>query len=133
MIAVRIETKEIINAKEAKVTLKALIIEPYAFGVDKEGRPILRGNIVKERLIREISVKYGKNHFSKEKKENKSDNEHRGFFKGIFKSEKYKDLDISKIKSVRLLDGTHFDAPKDFKALDEDEVHVVCQLRVETK
>lgn len=47
-----VEAQEKLNSKETRFTTKRLLVESYALGVTKEGQPVLRGNVVKEKLIK---------------------------------------------------------------------------------
>lgn len=126
-IDVIVEGKEKINEREMRITTKRIVVEPYAFGVTKEGRPILQGNVISEKLIKEVTVKYGDDKFAgSESWESKAD----GYFSGWFKSDKSEKIDISKISNLYVIGDSHFDAPKNFKGLQEENVRVICQLPV---
>ena len=122
-----VEGKETINDREMRITTKRIVVEPYAFGVTKDNRPILQGNIISEKLIKEVNVKYGEDKFSgSDSWENKAD----GYFSGWFKSDKSKTIDVSKISNLYVIGESHFDAPKDFKGLNEEGARVICELPV---
>lgn len=119
-----VEGKEVVNAKEIKIVTKRVIVEPYAFGVTKEGKPILRGKVVSEKLIREVTVKYGDEKFN----EQKSDKSVSGWFQASDK----KNIDIQNITDVQILANTHFDAPKDYQGIKDENIKVLCQLPVKS-
>lgn len=123
-----VESKEKINSKEVRMTTKRLTIEPYAFGVTLDGKPVLNGNIISEKLIKEVTVKFGEEmdgdngNWSNDKKE--------GFFSGWFKTEKNKTIDLEKISNLYVINNSHFDAPKDYKGLNDANIRVICQLPI---
>ena len=122
-----VEAEEKINAKETKFITKRLVVEPHAFGVTKEGHPILRGNIISEKLIKEVTVKYGEDKSSDDTKWAKKEDY---FFSGWFKSERDQNIDIQKISNLYVIQESHFDAPKDYKGLKDENIQVICQLPI---
>lgn len=120
-----VEAEEKLNSKEIRITTKRLLVEPYAFGVTKDGKPVLRGNIVSEKLIKEVTIKYGDEKLNQEGKWAKKEE---SFFSGWFKSDSNQNIDIQKISNLYVLQGSHFDAPKDYKALKGENIQVICQL-----
>ncbi len=118
---------EVVNAKEKKMIIKTIVIEPYAFGMTRDGKPVLRGKVVSEKLVKEVTVKFGDDKFDETKAK---DNEDKGYFTGKFSSDKNKNIDISKVSNIRIIQDSHFDAPKDYKAVKDDNVHIMCQLPV---
>lgn len=127
-LEITLEIVETVSSKEQKIITKNLVIEPYAFGVSEDDKPILQGNVVKEELVKEVTLKYGEDQFEVEKSSSKS--EWKGSFSGIFSSSKTKDLDISKILHISLIPDVHFEAPKDFKGMDSKKMDIICQLPV---
>lgn len=117
---------ENINAKERKMITKTIIVEPYAFGVTNDGKPVLRGKVVSEKLVREVTVKFGEDKFDDKADASKD----KGYFTGKFSSDTKKNIDISRVSDIHIVDNSHFDAPKDYKALKDDNVRVICQLPV---
>lgn len=122
-----VETKEKLNAKEMKMTTKRLVIEPYAFGITRDGKPVLRGNVISDKLIKEVTVKFGEDQFGEGDWSNEKEG---GFFSGLFKSEKNQNIDVRKISNLYVINDSHFDAPKNYKGLKEDNIQVICQLPV---
>ncbi len=127
-LEVTLEVIETVSSKEQKFITKNLVIEPYAFGVSNDDRPILQGNIVKEELIKEVTVKFGEDRFDISNPSSKSSLKDK--FATIFSSAKIKDLDISKVIHITIIPDVHFEAPSNFKGMDEKAVEVICQLPV---
>lgn len=123
-----VEAEQKLNAKETRFTTKRILVEPYAFGVTKQGQPILRGNIVKEKLIKEVTIKYGEDKFNEEGKWSKKEE---NFFSGWFKSDKDQNIDIQKISNLYVIQGSHFDAPKNYKGITDENIQVICQLPIQ--
>ena len=123
-----IEASDKVSAKEIKVVTKKLILEPYAFGITRDGKPVLRGNVFDEHLIKEVTVRYGEDQF--EEKTISSEEKNNGYFSGWFKSDKSKNIDLRKVSNIRVLRDSHFDAPRNYKGLHDDNVKVICELPV---
>lgn len=68
---------EKVSPKEIRIVTKKITIEPYAFKLSKDNQPVLRGNVVEEKLIKEVDVKYAEDKFAKEDGEAKSDEKKR--------------------------------------------------------
>lgn len=119
-----VEGTEKLNAREIKIVTKKLIVEPYAFAIARDGKPLLNGNVAEEKLVREVTVKYGEDRFEEETAEKTG----KGFFSGLFNSDKSKNIDIRRVSDIRIIENSHFDAPKDFKGLQDNNVRVICQL-----
>lgn len=126
-----VETKEDVNKNEIKIVSKKIVVEPYLFGVGREGQPILQGNIVDEKLLKEINIKYGDNVAR--------DGKYESFFAGHsytgkYVSEKDKNnvstINFSKITDFRVMRETHFDAPEKLET-SKDIVRVICQIHTE--
>ena len=123
-----LEVKVKVSANEIKITTKRLVVEPYAFGMTSEGKPVLKGNVVEEKLIKEVAVKYGENEF--EDSWDSSGWKKKGYFSGWFKSDKSQNIDIEKLTDVHVINNSYFDAPKNFKGFNDDKIQVICQLPV---
>lgn len=126
-----IEVAENVSTKEKKIVTEKLIVEPYAFGITKDGKPVLRGNVVEEKLVREVSLKYGDDQFDETSVSAKQKD--KGFFSGLFSSDKSKNIDIRKVVAVKVIEDSHFDAPKDYKGITDDSIQVLCQLPVDRR
>jgi hypothetical protein len=118
-----VEGKETVSAKEMKIVTKKLTVEPYAFGITKEGKPILRGNVIEEKQLREIRIKYEDDKFDTASEKEKS-------FSGWFSSGKDKNIDIRKVSDLHVVEDSHFDVPKDYQPIKDEDIHVICQLPV---
>jgi hypothetical protein len=130
-LEIMVEGTEIVNTKEKKMIVRTLIVEPYAFGVTKEGKPMLQGKVVEDRLVKEVTLKYGDEKFNEESvslKENE-----KGYFSGLFSSNEIKGIDIRKISGIRVIEDSHFDIPKDHKSYNNENFQVSCQLPVVEK
>lgn len=142
-----IDLSEYISPKEMKITIKKLTVEPYAFGLAKDGSLALQGKIMSEKMLKEISIKYGEDKFhelivpspqknknSEVQDETEDDSEEysplydTGYYRGKFISDKDMDRDIRRIRWVQVIDNSHFEVPKDFKQVNDDNMQVICQL-----
>lgn len=126
-----VESKETINSKEVKFITKRLIVDPYAFAITSEGKPVLNGSIAHEKLIKEVTIKYGEEKFGNSG--TWTDKKEEGFFSGWFKSDKGQNIDIQKINNLYVLSASHFEAPKNYKGLKDDNIRVICQLPISAK
>lgn len=124
-----VEGAENVSSKERKIVTKRLIVEPYVFGITREGKPVLRGNIVEDKLVKEVTVKFGEDKF--DETQVSSEGKSKGFFSGLFSSDKSENIDIRKVSSVQVLRNSHFDVPKNYKLLQEEGVRVICQVSVD--
>lgn len=127
-LVVTVEGREIVSDREQKIVTRTLLIEPYAYGVDAKGNPILRGNVVRDDLVKEMTVKYGEEQFEKTDMENNQENQDSS--SGLFRTGK-EDLDIRKITEIRVVEDSHFDAPSSIRSFEEDKGETHCQLRHE--
>lgn len=130
-LAITVEGVENVSTKEKKIVTKRVIVEPYAFGVTKQGAPVLRGNVVEEKMLQEVSLKYGDDMFDEATVP--KDSKDKGFFSGLFSSDNKTNIDIRKVSVIEVIEGSHFDAPKDFKGLEAENIDVICQLPVAGK
>lgn len=122
-----VEGSENISTKEKRVITKRLVVEPYAFGVNRDDQPILRGNVVEEKVLKEIIVKYGEDQFDETSVSEKDTNG--GFFSGLFTSGSVKNLDIRKVVQVHVIDESRFEIPRGYKPVDDKDIHVICEIR----
>lgn len=134
-LIVLVEGVDVSNPKEKKISIKKLLVEPYAYGVTANGEPVLRGNVVKENLVKEVIIKT----YDDSVQENDNPNwkqYDRGFFKGWFSSDKGKNnqtVDISKIRRIQIVEGSHFDIPKNWEGIKDPNLRVICQLPILTQ
>lgn len=122
-----VEGVETVSTKEKKVVTRKLIVEPYAFGMTQNGAPLLRGNVVEDKLIKEVTIKneddiYDESAVTTEKK--------KGFFSGLFSSDTKVTLDIRRVSEINVIAGSHFDIPSDYKGIQDPNIQVICQLPV---
>lgn len=121
-----VEGAETVSTKEKKIVTKQITVEPYAFGINEEGKPFLKGNVVEEKLLKEISVKYGEDQF--DESNITLDEKNKTSFFGRFTTEKSETIDIRKIVQLRVMEDSHFDIPKDFKRITDPKIEVICQV-----
>lgn len=126
-IEMTVEGSQIVSTKEKKIITERVLLEPYAFGITRDGKPVLRGKVIDEKLIKEVSVKFDEDKFDPDSVASKQNG--KGFFSGIFNSDKNKNINIRKISDIQVLRESHFDVPKDYKGLNDDDVQVICQIR----
>ncbi len=133
-LAITVVSKEIVSTKEKKVVIKKLIIEPYAFGTTQDGKPVLKGNVVEDKTVKEVSVTYGEDKFNKQDESKGNTPQKKGFFSGMFSSNSGSNIDISKIGELEIVENSHFDVPKDFKGFQpDDKVQIICELPTPSK
>lgn len=112
------------SEREIKKVVKRVIIEPYIFGRGRNGQPILRGNIVSEKMIKEVTIKFG------EDEEYSRENE--DYFSATVRSEEAEEpgvVDIRKVSHLHVIENSHFDAPKNLDKLFTGEpIHIVCHI-----
>jgi hypothetical protein len=78
-----VEGAEVINSKEKKLVTKEVTVEPYAFGINEESKLFLKGKVVEEKLLKEVTVKYGEEQFDEPSITVKDQDKKTGFF-GLF-------------------------------------------------
>jgi hypothetical protein len=121
---------------ERKISIQRVVIEPYLFGL-KEGQPIIQGNIISQKMVKEITVKYGED----ESDFDDDDEEERDYYinkykkSGIFgKLSFFKDrnevktFDIQDVLDLYVLEDSHFDVPKSLENLKTENVEVICRI-----
>ncbi len=119
-------SKEKVNDKEIKITTKQVTVEPYAFGFTKDGKPVLRGSITNEKLVKEVTVKMGEDQTGTQIKDG-------GVLSGTFRSNKSKEnvetIDTTMIRDIKVVEDSRFDVPKNLKTLFKNDItEVVCQV-----
>ena len=129
-----VQTAKKVSDKEVNVVFKRLVIEPYAFGFAGDKRPVLRGNVISDNILKDITIKYGEGEAVNDKEfqwTNDEDNQKKGFFSGWGSSDKGysgKNIDIQNISDVRIVKNTHFVVPKDYKPVVDDNIRIICQV-----
>jgi hypothetical protein len=126
-----VEGAEIVNSKEKKIVSKEITVEPYAFGINEEGKPFLKGKVVQEKMLKEVTVKYGDEQFD-EPSITMKDKVKTGFY-GLFTSSSSQAIDIRQIVQLRVLEDSSFEAPKDYKSNKDPKVQIICELPEEKK
>lgn len=124
------------SGNETKITVKKITIQPYLYGRTNDGQPALRGDVVAEKMLREISIKEGENTETEKKEKNKDKNDS-SFFSGLFKStanreQKANDIEtvkINRIVNINVIEESSFDPPKDFnKIFTGDLAEIICTV-----
>jgi hypothetical protein len=125
-VALIMELKETLNSKEMKIVTKKLVVDPYAFGFTREKKPILRGNVVGEKELKQVTIKYADDEFDDAQASKAGQN----WFTGWFTSkEKLSTIDISKVISIEIIDDSYFTVPDNLSTTFKDEIYeVVCQV-----
>lgn len=130
-LSVIVRGKEQVGENGWKTVEKAITIEPYVFGLNKSGNPILRGSIVKEKMIREVTVKYG-DEPSEALPEVKKEREKTGFFSGLFKRKqenKVETINIQGFSNIQVIEDSHVNVPENVGDIFRgDIVRVICQM-----
>lgn len=121
------------SKNERKLVTKRIIVEPYLFGIDKNDRPILRGNIISESLMKEVTVRYGDDEQPSAEERKNSDEEKKGSLFGIFSSKKSSNLGVNslnarKITRIKIIENSHFDAPEK-EDYDGDIKEIICVIQ----
>ena len=119
-IEVILEIREKVNDQEFSSTIKKVIVEPYLLGIDSSGRPVLKGNIVKEDVLKEVSVKYPQ---MKKGKEGVLS----GFFNYTGESGEKNVIAIDQIRDVEVLQDSSVKVPDNLQDLAKD-IQVLCIL-----
>lgn len=116
------EMKENISDKEFKIVIKRITIEPYLYGMNNRHQPVLKGKIIEEKMIKEVTVKYGDESPENEKS-----------LSGTFQIEKGKGdittLNVNRIQRIAVIENSHFSIPKGYdKNSYNDVVNVICEV-----
>jgi len=133
---------------ERKIVIKRIRVEPYVFGIGKNGQPIIQGNVVAENLIKEVTIKYGEKSDKKGTNDENSDNINenddeennyndyyanaysgrQGYFSGRFSSTKdKKTVDFQTIADFYVVEDSNFKAPEKIEA-QSDIVRIICSI-----
>ena len=119
-VEVILEIKDKLNDQEFSSIIKKVIVEPYLLGIDQTGRPILKGNIVKEEVLKEVTVKYPQ---MKKGQEGVLS----GFFNFTGKSGEKNVIGIDQIRDVQVLQDSSVQVPDNLQELAKD-IQVLCIL-----
>lgn len=132
------ELNDKVSDNEFKKTIKKVTVQPYLFGKNKEGQPILRGNVVAENMLKEITIKYGEE-ADEDGEQVERKQEDGGYFSGWFhrapkepKKDGVNTINVRKVTRFRVIEGSTFDPPKDYKEIfKEDVAEVICTASVQ--
>src|ERR1700733_5622074 len=69
-IQVVLKTKDVVSPKELKITKKLVTVEPYAFGMTRDGLAVLKGNVTEQKDLTVVTVKTFENRFDNKKNPN---------------------------------------------------------------
>lgn len=119
-IEVVLEVNSKVNDQEFSSVIKKVLVEPYVLGTAKDGRVVLKGNIVKEEVLKEVSVKY-----PQVKKGNEGVVS--GFFDFTSASGEKNVINIDQIRDVQVLPDSSVKAPSNLQDLAKD-LQVLCIL-----
>lgn len=111
-----VDTK--VNDQEFSSVTKKVLFEPYLVGVDVSGIPVLKGNILKEEILKEVSVKYAKGSEEVEK---------RPFFTFSTQDGEKGTINFDQIRGVRIIPDSNVEVPDNLKDLTGD-LDVLCIL-----
>lgn len=127
-----VEGAEVVNSKEKKIVTKEVTVEPYAFGINEDHKPFLKGKVVEEKLLKEVTVKYGEEQFDEPSITVKDKDKKTGFF-GLFTGSGSQSIDIRQIAQLRVIEDSSFEAPKDYKSVRGPNIDVICELPEQSK
>lgn len=118
-----VKGREKVSDKEFKIVIKKITIEPYLFGTNNRRQPVLKGKVIDEKMIKEITIKYGEG----------EDIDENGSMSGTFQIEQKKGdisrLKVDQIEQIFIIEDSHFDVPKGYdKNSYNDVVNVICEL-----
>lgn len=132
-----VENQEILNKREMRIVTNKYVVEPYAFGMTNDGKPVFYGKVIEEKLEKDMTVKFGIDKFDDKTVASSSEKKQKitsGWFgtekKGWFGKDKNVDIDIRNIKGVKVIENSHFDAPKEYLGFNQPNVQVLCQLPI---
>lgn len=119
-IEMLIDTKEKLSKREIRITSKKIVIDPYVLGMTKEGKIAIRGAIASEKLIKEVTVKFGEDRFD----DNSWGPRGEGFLSGKMND----NVVVDKIVNIYVLQDSHFDVPRNYKSQKDKMAQVICEV-----
>lgn len=119
-IEVILEIKEKVNDQEFSSVIKKVLVEPYLLGIDQTGQPVLKGNIVKEDVLKDVNVKYPQMKRGKEGVLS-------GFFHFTGKGGETNVINIDQIRDVQVIQDSSVKVPDNLQELAKD-IQVLCIL-----
>lgn len=117
-IEVILELNEKVNEQEFSSIIKKVVVEPYVLGIDSSGRPVLKGNIVKEDVLKEINVKYPQI-------KKGTEGVLSGYFNYTTSNGEKNTINIDQIRDVQVLQQTSVKVPDNLQDLAKD-LQVLC-------
>lgn len=117
-----VESDEQISNQETKRTIKRLRIEPFVFGVTKEGIPQIKGNVVQESLVQEVTIKYGEDEkesvgIDSGNQSSTSDNKNSNL------------MNFSRIHDLYVIHHSNVKAPDNLMELLKDrQIQIICHI-----
>lgn len=124
LVEVTFETDEKINDNEIRIITKKVTLEPYLLGKNKEDQLILRGNILSDHILKEVTVREftdGQKPSEKRKWSN---------YLRFWSDQREVDVDtlnLRRINDIRVVEDSSFKGPADLKAIfKEDVAEVIC-------
>ncbi len=124
-LAMIVETKETVSKNEFKISIKRVVIEPYAYGFSRDDLPLLSGNLVSEKLIREVYLKYGDDYNN-----NTATNQNKRPLNGrLASNNREATFELNSISHIRVMENSHFNLPASFsEKMTADFQRFVCQI-----
>jgi hypothetical protein len=128
-----VEWKEQVSDREVKRTVKQVTLQPYVFGTDQDRRLILRGNIVAENVLKQVTVKYGDEDQSNTNTKKKDEN---SAWSGVFHPAKkngesdLSTINVERITQLRVIEQSNFKPPEDFNKIFKGSgiVNIICTV-----
>ena len=124
-----------VNDKEIKITTKKIIINPYVFGLNKNQHLVIRAQVADEKVLKEVTVKYSDEEKADQQQKdiaaNDADQQQKDVAKAPVIPAKGEtgEIDIFQIRNIRVMEDSHFDAPKDFDKIFKDTLsQVFCHI-----
>lgn len=133
ILEIILDSEKIVSDEERIITTKKIQIEPYLFGLTKEGMPVLQGNVIKDTMLREITVKFNT---EAEEDDESTEKEKKSFFSGWFRSSKEhkkiadNEVNILQIAEVHVLENSNFAPPKETRKMFKRTINkVICEIQ----
>lgn len=104
---------------DEKIITKKITVEPYLYGLDASGRPIIKGNIVSENVLKEVSIKYGE-----KKNGNGANGKDKSVFSAIFRStgNGVATMNLDRVAEIRMIEQSHFNPPENYAEIFKGDV-----------
>lgn len=126
LLHITVQGKEKVSDTEVKIVTKQITIEPYLFGTNNRHQPVIKGKVVEEKMIKEVTIKFG---------DENAANLSEGTLTGVFEPEKATgdgtSLNLDRIQQILVIEDSHFDAPAGYNPdAYSDIVNVICEIAV---